>query len=181
MLEYFKQKRAKKNISPTDEPVLTEEDELFFQRLTSEPEGPAPELPPRPQNLPVAGESSTNEQQLILHGDAERSSGSLSDSQAGAKKVPLPKSPSPVEEVDEDGKGKGKGKGKAKKNPFGFLRRGSATKRRASEEVKSPKSPTSESQKEADDLEAVMDQLNLSAVNNRVFSVSKESKEVLRK
>ena len=82
MLDYFSKKRAKRAApTATEEPVLTEEDELFLQRITSEAEGPAPDLPPRPQQLPVAGESSTNDQQLVLAGDSDWTPSSPKDAQ----------------------------------------------------------------------------------------------------
>lgn len=193
MLDYFNKKRAKKAAPvASEEPLLTEEDELFLQKITSEPEGSAPDLPPRPQTLPVAGETVGNDQQLVLRRSSsshEWTPGPLKDAQTelmhGAHAVPLPRSPEardiplPGESPLEEDEGKGKGKAKDKKHPFAFLRRGSSTKRKAAEETKGPKSP--QEQKEAEDLEDIMEQLNFSAVNNRVFSVSKESRELLRK
>jgi hypothetical protein len=45
--------------------------------------------------------------------------------------------------------------------------------------VKQPDPESSEAKKEEDELTSVLDQLNLSAVNNRVFSFSKESTKLM--
>jgi hypothetical protein len=49
----------------------------------------------------------------------------------------------------------------------------------AAENLKQPTPESSEAKKEEDELTSVLDQLNLSAVNNRVFSFSKESTKLM--
>lgn len=204
MLEYFNTKRARSKSpipqSTTKEaPVLSEEDEAFLHRIAEEgtppelPERPAPPLPQRPQNLPEAGNTQDNNAQIAL--------------MDGAQRVPLPdetKSPdiSPchageglnsidhtrVEEVGKTGK----------RSKWSFLRRDSRdTKRKATatdlmsaaENLKSADAQLNdegqvsdpEVQREEAEMTSVLEDLNLAAVNNRVFSISKESQELLHK
>ena len=217
MMEYLKkrQKRASVQLAEKpeeathdsenteDQPVLSEEDELFLRRITSEPEGTPPELPPRPQDLPVTGETSGNDQQLVLHQSAVDSplpspsygGNGQAAGLAAPSEIPLPKSPG-LEPEHRSTKGKpnkkdkGKGKEKEKKDRWAFLRRGSGTKRKAAaadlqSAADGPNRPggadKDEAAKEQEELAGVMEQLNLAAVNNRVFSMSAESRDLLRK
>ncbi|KAH7088556.1 hypothetical protein FB567DRAFT_341684 [Paraphoma chrysanthemicola] len=164
---------------PAAEPVLDEEDQVFLERLAaiaSEPEGDAPPLPNRPA-------------QVVDDKD----------------KIPLPQSPPEVTaESSEKGKGKASGLDR-KKSVMSYF---SLDRFKKGDKDKAPKDKTGKlSEKErlslADDLQAaaeatkvndaeeqkkedkeltdILDQLNLSAVNNRVFSFSKESEELLNK
>ncbi|KAL8732852.1 MAG: hypothetical protein Q9166_002453 [cf. Caloplaca sp. 2 TL-2023] len=191
-----KEPRAEVEEKPDDVegPVLSEEDEAFLHRIATE--GTPPPLPerPRPQDLPVVGEAEGNNAQLVLLKDAQE--------------VPLPSAPdTPAEEVasviESDGPEKAKGKQKEGKKPFrwSFLRRDSRdSKRKAQAETatnlmgvaEGPKSadaqpnedhvvPDPEAKQEEAEMTAIMDDLNLAAVDNRVFSISKESKELLQK
>jgi hypothetical protein len=127
----------------------------------------------------------------------------------GAEKVALPASPPAIEreqeverqldqaideattaaeEEDEGKKGKSKGKGKAKelkpKRPLSSYFSMKSKKSSKSGEVEKVSSPATQAEaaaKEAEDLTSVLDQLNLAAVNNRAFSFSKESQELLEK
>ncbi|KAL6718880.1 hypothetical protein ACLMJK_003114 [Lecanora helva] len=207
MMEYFSAKRAKSK-SPmrptqqTETPLLTEEDEAFLARIQDEgtppelPERPGPPLPQRPQDLPVAGEVEGNNAQIAL--------------MDGSQNIPLPDVPdTPDDDVEtaepeeiEQEKGKGKGKKKeGKKTKWSFLRRDSRDVKRksknatatdlmsAAENLKSPDAQPNEDHivsdpeatKEEEEMASVLEDLNLAAVNNRVFSVSKESQELLRK
>ncbi|KAL8716304.1 MAG: hypothetical protein Q9220_000209 [cf. Caloplaca sp. 1 TL-2023] len=206
MISYFSSKKGKEpavkveeNPEDVEGPILTEEDEAFLHRIATEgtppplPERP-PALPERPQDLPIAGEAEGNNAQLILLEDAHN--------------IPLPSAPeTPTEEVATAIEGevpeKEKGKHKEKKNPFkwSFMRRDSRDgKRKAqaatamdlkgvAEQLKSADAQPNEEHtvsdpeatKEEQEMTAIMDDLNLAAVDNRVFSISKESKDLLHK
>ena len=204
-MEYFSSKRTKAK-SPsrieqqTETPVLTEEDEAFLAQIDTQdtppelPERPGPPIPQRPQDLSVAGESSGNDAQIALFDDSQN--------------IPLPGVPDTPEETVttaapeelEHGKGKGKER-EGKKSRWSFLRRDSRDIKRkhkqttatdlmaAAEHLKpSDAQPNEdhivsdpEAKKEEEEMASVLEDLNLAAVNNRVFSVSKESQELLRK
>lgn len=211
MRSYFSSKKGKEAAvkSPEEKPeekpedveapVLTDEDEAFLHRIATEgtppplPDRPPP-LPSRPQDLPVVGETEGNEGQLILLSDAQN--------------VPLPSAPeTPAEEtataIEGETSDKTKEKPKEHKKPFkwSFLRRDSRDgKRKAqtaaatdlmgvAEALKpSDAQPNEdhvvsdpEAKKEEEEMTAIMDELNLAAVNNRVFSISNESKDLLQK
>ena len=207
MRSYFGSKKGKERVKTPEEkpedvevPVFTEEDEAFLHRIATEgtppplPERP-PQLPERPQDLPVAGEIAGNEGQLVLLKDAQE--------------VPLPSAPdTPVEDVaiaieGEPSSERGKEKHKESKKPFrwSFMRRDSRDGKRkaqvatatdlmgAAEGLKSPDAQPNEdhavsdpeAKKEEEEMTAIMDELNLAAVNNRVFSISTESKDLLHK
>ncbi|KAK7192787.1 hypothetical protein DPSP01_011210 [Paraphaeosphaeria sporulosa] len=185
---------------PAASPVLDEEDEKFMARLAAiaqEPEGERPPLPTRPAEVVENGEKKEGR-------DAQEA---LMD---GADKVPLPMSPPEVTVSDADKQGLGRKKsvmgyfalaqsrfkkatekkdadGKAKEKD----QKKAATitpkdKQRAADDLLSAaESAKTEEQKEKEkeqqDLTAILDDLNLSAVNNRVFSFSKESEELFGK
>jgi hypothetical protein len=186
------------NDEPAAEPVLDEEDQMFLERLTaiaSEPEGEAPPLPTRPvQVTDEKGETRTGRDAQIALMD-------------GADKVALPMSPPDVTaESSEKGKEKAAGGLDRKKSVMSYFSLDRFKK--GGDKDKAPKDKTDklsekERSKMADDLLAaaetakaaedeeqrkenkeltdILDQLNLSAVNNRVFSFSKESEELLQK
>ena len=208
MLKHLTRKKSQKQkevVEPEqpEQPVLTEEDEAFLQRIAEEgtpPPLPArrPPLPERPLNLPVVGEPEGNEAQLILY---------------EAKDTPLPEYPdTPItrtplalsedeEETFVNNKGKELVKSPMKKTKWSFLRRDSRDSKRksqavtatdlmsAAEGLKSSDAQLNEDgnisdhemQKEEQEMTNVLEQLNLAAVNNRVFSMSRESQELLRK
>lgn len=175
-----------------EEPVLTAEDEAFLHRIANE--GTPPPLPERPfKHLPLAGETAGNESQVALFD--------------GPQNIPLPDVPdTPEQELDrllgdeKDAKGKGKAKTKTSKPLFtwSFHRRDSRDSKLKDKETaatdlmsvaeglkahphEGAPETDSELKKEEEELTAVLDQLNLAAVNNRAFSISKESQELLRK
>ncbi|KAJ4350129.1 uncharacterized protein N0V89_008750 [Didymosphaeria variabile] len=185
---------------PAASPVLDEEDEKFLARLAAiaqEPEGPRPPLPSRPAEVVENGEKKTGR-------DAQQA---LMD---GADKVPLPTSPPEVTVSDADKEGLGRKKSvmgyfalaqarfkKAtdKKDADGKdskskeKRKSTITpkdKQKAADDLLSAAAAAKteeqkEKEKEEQDLAAILDDLNLSAVNNRVFSFSKESEELFNK
>ncbi|KAI4232332.1 MAG: hypothetical protein LQ349_005092 [Xanthoria aureola] len=201
MMSYFTSKKGKEVADKVEGapdnvegPVLSEEDEAFLHRMATE--GTPPPLPerPHPQDLPVVGEAEGNNAQLVLLEEAQH--------------VPLPSAPdTPAEVVASDlDRGipdKSKGKQKEEKKPFrwSFLRRDSRdSKRKAQAETAADLMGVAEGLKSADaqpnedhavsdpearreeaEMTAIMDDLNLAAVDNRVFSISAESKELLHK
>lgn len=180
------------------EPVLDEEDQIFLERLAaiaSEPEGDAPPLPTRPM------EATDNKGEHKIGRNAQEA---LMD---GADKIELPQSPT---EVSDKGKGKEKSSGlERKKNVMSYFSLDRFKKAdKGVDKEKTPKDKTdkltekeravmaddllaaaekskaedeAERKKEDKELTDILDQLNLSAVNNRVFSFSKESEELLNK
>ncbi|KAH7380646.1 hypothetical protein BKA66DRAFT_560097 [Pyrenochaeta sp. MPI-SDFR-AT-0127] len=184
---------------PAAEPVLDEEDQRFLERLAAiadEPEGPAPPLPTR---RPVEVIDDNGEKRVGR--DAQEA---LMD---GADKVALPMSP-PETTADTNDKGKEKAKDGGlgrKKSVMSYFssaipkfnkKDGEKDKKKAAVTDKdraqladdllsaaaASKNPElTEAQKEDKELTDILDQLNLSAVNNRVFSFSKESEELLNK
>lgn len=181
------------------EPVLDEEDEKFLERLAaiaSEPEGTPPPLPTR--RMEVIDDNG----QKKVGRDAQEA---LMD---GADKVALPTSPP---EVTAESTGKGKEKAidgllERKKSVMSYFSTkfskkdgDKKTKDTKKAEVITDKdraqfaddllaaaeaakiAELDETQRENKELTDILDQLNLSAVNNRVFSFSKESEELLTK
>ncbi|KAG0650160.1 hypothetical protein D0Z07_3144 [Hyphodiscus hymeniophilus] len=163
MLEYFSYKKIKKHQAEkraetqVQSPLLNEEDENFLERIVSA-EGTPPPLPERPHGLgPEAGDTTGNSSQLVSHDGR-------------------------VDEKNDKGKGKENEKAKdAKKaNRFSFLTRSGTKKDKKlspNEKVVTP----DEAVKEEDDINKILDDLNLAAVNNRAFSISKESQELVQK
>ncbi|PGH07109.1 hypothetical protein AJ80_08046 [Polytolypa hystricis UAMH7299] len=162
-------------------PVLTDADEEFLNRLTASAE--------------AASESTST----AVGQDAQLA---LMD---GAQDIPLPQSPTgqaPTRELsagdgglEEKGEGKQGEKSPKAKNfrPWSWIRESGDKWRREntaaglSNIVHGLKAPDAkadegeEAKKEEEDLEDVLESLNLAAVNNRVFSFSDETQELLRK
>ena len=199
----YKQTAVAEESEQSEQPVLSEEDEAFLQRIAEEGQPPPlPQrrtiLPERSLDLPVAGDTEANNAQLILY---------------EAKDTPLPEVPdtpiirTPVVLSEDEGEETAKGKEKEsvklgkKKTKWNFLRRDSRDSKRKSQITTgadlmsaakglNPQDAQSnedgnvsdhEAQKEEQEMANVLEQLNLAAVNNRVFSMSKESQELLRK
>ncbi|KUI69077.1 hypothetical protein VM1G_04196 [Cytospora mali] len=137
---------------PGPGPILTDDDELFFERLTSESgysdeDGKRPPLPPRVLTPDISWDSDTDE--------ARKNDGAV------------------------DGKGKGKVNDEEKKgnSRFSFFVRKSGKK--DSLEPTNLAVPLAEEERERDDISHILDDLNLSARNNKTFSLSKESAELV--
>lgn len=180
MMEYIAYKKFKKNRDQkvkdradhraaevrTDGPVLTDDDERFFERLTSEDgysdvDGNRPPLPPRVKTPDYSWDSET-------------------DSYVGPRK-----------DEDEQGQAvqtKGKGKDNNDETSGGGLKRGGTINRlnlwirRPKKDTLEPTNaeiPAAEEEREKDDLSRVLDDLNLAARNNKTFSISKDSQELV--
>jgi len=202
-MQYFNQiknRRRSSQISSPPKPVLTDEDEAFLQKVTSDPEHA---LKPAAQN------------------ETQGSEGLPEDSQApaideGALDVPLPTSP-----VEEFGKELGEEERKTREQPGDtrsesepakaqddsvpekkkrwsgmFWKKSSDTKKNKgtsptdkskSEVTTAPSTTTAAAdsgeaaRKDQEDMTDILERLNLAADNNRVFSVSEETQELLRK
>ncbi|KAJ8070353.1 hypothetical protein OCU04_000733 [Sclerotinia nivalis] len=173
-------------------PILNEEDEYFLHRFISAEETPPP-LPQRRPTLPVrpserriegrgmgdeAGEWRDNELQMILREDGEGE----------------------TVEKDKVDKVRGKGKGKTgnegekindntekaanKWKRLSFLHKGKKekdTKDKNPGLQPDPNISDTEAQREQDDLTKVLDDLSLTASNNRAFSLSPDSTVLVQK
>lgn len=147
-------------------PVLTDDDELFFERLTSEngysdEAGKRPPLPPRVKTPDYAWDSD------------ETDTGGGSNDKAKGK----------ADEKDQ------KDKKPIKKGLTFFLRHPTTTITTAKDGDSSNRNlkptnlaiPIAEEEREKQDLSRVLDDLNLSARNNKTFSMSKDSQELVGK
>jgi hypothetical protein len=186
------------------DPVLDEEDQIFLERLAaiaSEPEGTPPPLPQRTKRMETVDDKGERK----VGRDAQEA---LMDR---ANEVQLPMSPpEAAADTSDKGKGKATHGGLArKKSVMSYFQLPKFNKKDGDKaKVKSPKekkivvteqertqfaddlhaaaeaakqAELTDAQKEDKELTDILDQLNLSAVNNRVFSFSKESEELLNK
>ncbi len=202
-MDYLSAKRQRvKSPAPPSEitatedelPVLTEEDEAFLHRIATEgtppelPERPGPSLPTRPQDLHEVGNPNGNDAQIALMN--------------GAQNIPIPDTPDTPEGVLSSAENtpteKQVMKEGTKKSRWSWLRCDSRDAKRqktatdlmsAAEGLKSADAQPNEdgqvsdpeAKKEEEEMQNVLEELNLAAVNNRVFSISKESQELLHK
>ena len=186
MLSYLKSKRGKSPApTQTKEPVLTTEDEEFIQRITSEAVAPAdvslpPTPPARPQFLQDAELEEAEPLALVKSNrDTEDTKNEFgvhqdpSDTSAGHASV--------------------KDKLNTARSKWNWGRKDSRDAKRqatasdlmsAAENVKARESDDDtdeEAKKEAREMADALEGLNLAAVDNRVFSISKETTELLAK
>ena len=191
MLDYFTPKKGKaparqQSARRESEPLLSDSDEQFLQKITSQIEGTPPPLPDRQ----IAGDPTGNNAQLVLFSD-------------DAQDVPLPDVPdTPQEEASSTQKVKSPTSptsptAAAKKRRWSFLQLGRRRDRQATAstldsamaDMKAAEAAGLEPQavsadeatKEKDEVTDVLEKLNLAAVNNQVFSFSEESRVLLRK
>ena len=190
MLSYFtsrlrKEGQEQSNESPRS-PVLNEEDETFLKKITSD-EQPPP-LPKRPTVI-------------LDNGKQVKEKETKSAVLEGADQIPLPKTPS-VEESAQESMDKGKAKAekeveeKKRRNYWSYIPsvprinfpKNQSREQAASElqvvaeaikEGKDLNADGSEREKEKKDLISILDGLHLEAVNNRVFSFTKESQKLM--
>jgi hypothetical protein len=184
VLEFLtKKKEVAKAEQGVKSPVLRKEDEDFLERLTAEAQLPPSEL------VLFEGNKSTDAQARLMD---------------GADQIPLPTSPAEAERTDplnskvaegqKDDKNKKKDASKRqsylsyiqKRIPFGkeHNRKQAGTDlQTVANAVKAgdslaPQVSPEEAEKEKQDMTKILDDLNLSAVNNRAFSFSKESQKL---
>jgi hypothetical protein len=193
---------------PAASPVLDEEDEAFMARLaaiTDEPEGNRPPLPNRPVVILDGGEKKVGKDaQEALMAGADKVPLPMSppevifdEDKTLDKAVDNAVENAPTQKKEKGGvmsyfalaqnkfkRGTDKYKEESKeKKAAKFTEKERKTAAddllAAAESSKSPEQ--TEAAKEQEDLTNILDQLNLSAVNNRVFSFSKESEELMNK
>ncbi|KAF2644595.1 hypothetical protein P280DRAFT_465897 [Massarina eburnea CBS 473.64] len=182
---------------PAASPILDDEDQKFLERLAAisqEPEGTPPPLPERPAVV-------------VQDGEKKRGRDAQEALMNGAEKVPLPMSP-PEVTVDDTDKQKAKESMTRKKSVMSYFSLAQAKFKQAADKDKSKErkkekisdkdrhqladnllaaaavaktTDQKEVEKENADITAILDDLNLSAVNNRVFSFTKESEELFAK
>ncbi|ORY02935.1 hypothetical protein BCR34DRAFT_492762 [Clohesyomyces aquaticus] len=184
-------------------PVLDDADEKFLERLAAlaaEPEGTPPPLPERHAVTLDNGEKKTGQEaREISINDPGQIPLPMSPPEVTVEDTD--KTKSTVEQGEADGKTKksvmgyfslaqskfksathkehkDKGKGKEKVTDHG-KEQAANDLHSAAEAAKTTEEK--EADKEREDLTAILDQLNLGAVNNRVFSFSKESQELMDK
>lgn len=175
MLEYFAYKKVKQHkadklakqtlLEPT--PVLSDEDAQYLARIAEE--GTPPPLPTRPSamNLPEAGDATANAAQLVPLPPTTPSENEITSSTANTNKA-------------DKGKGKAtESTGIQKAGRLAFIT--SRFGKRDGLEPTNKVVPPSEVEKEEDDINKILEELNLSAVNNRAFSLSKESQVLVQK
>ncbi len=177
-INYIKSKAHLATARKSEAPVLTDEDEKFLDHITSQ-ENPPP-LPARPEGLKPVKDA-----QLALLD--------------GAQNIPLPPgTPSELTEepnmLPEDQKAVIASK---QKTAWSWLRRDSRDGKRQLNEATAASlddiaadlkkrdvedtNDEKEAQREEEDMTIMLDRLNLAAINNRVFSISDETQELLQK
>lgn len=191
---------------PAASPVLDDADEKFLERLAAlaqEPEGTPPPLPERPFVIQEGGEKKVGKdaQEALVAGadkvplptsppeitieDSERGKEKAKDDGLSRKKSVMSyfalAQSKLKRSTDKEGKEKDKDSKEKKKDKIKDKDRAKAANdlHAAAEAAKTAEE--NEAEKEKQDLTEILDQLNLSAVNNRVFSFSKESEELLNK
>lgn len=145
-------------------PVLTDDDELFFERLTHEDgytdeDGKRPPLPPRAKTPEYVWESDTD-------GDSAKQMVSQAPIKTAADEKESSSSP-----ADD--------KKPSTKSRLTFWRRPTAGQ--GGLEPRSAAITPEEEAREKDDLSRVLDDLNLGARNNKTFSLSADSQELVGK
>ena len=186
----------------SEQPVLDEEDEAFLHRITSEDDPPP--LPARPGSssetvITEGSAQKVKDAQIALMDGADKIPLPETPAQEDQGKD-LVVEPEEQETAVTEDKGKEKATDGPKTNKWSWLRRDSRTKRTAqtatattlddvAASLKSPDAkpnedgivPSPEAQKEEEEMSLALERLNLAAVNNRVFSISKESQDLMQK
>ena len=176
MLGYLKSKRAKSPTTSTavEEPILTTEYENFLKTLTSEDAASG-----STQQLPEAGDPTGNNAQLVpLNQQVDSPPTGLSETLQEEPKVSKEEKQkrskwSWMRRDSRDAK-----KGDSVKGLKKSLEHGKAS---AEEPEEGITKADDEAEKEQHEMSEALDKLNLAAVDNRVFSLSKETRELLSK
>lgn len=192
MLEYFTYKKIKKHrdakenarqdlsgntaSTPSSDgtggPVLTDDDELFFERLTSEngyadEAGMRPPLPPRVKTPDYTWDSDEN--------SSTTAPATNNNNNSGSNKTEISKTKTGEKDTNPAKRG------------FSFLVRHNPITAKKDNNRSSSLKPTNlavplaEEEREKNDLSRVLDDLDLSARNNKTFSLSKDSQELVSK
>ncbi|KAL9623679.1 MAG: hypothetical protein Q9160_002135 [Pyrenula sp. 1 TL-2023] len=216
-INYIKAKAHLSTANKSEAPVLSDEDEQFLKRITSDGET-APPLPKRPdvQDLPVTGETKGNDAQIALMDGAQYLTLPESPTEVEEKEKQLetidtlaqqeqpaisPEKPSDTKEEKPAEQTTEKTKDKSKRPKWSWLRRDSQGSKRkkakdataddskdAADSLKAGQDDAAgaetlekEAKQEEEDMTVMLERLNLAAVNNRVFSISDETQELLQK
>ncbi|KAF7913715.1 uncharacterized protein EAF01_000121 [Botrytis porri] len=173
-------------------PILNDEDEYFLHRFISA-EGTPPPLPQRKPTLPArpsergnegitmgdeAGEWRNNELQMILREDEdEDGEGIERENETKAQGKGKEKIGEEGEKIDDTTEKVAK-----KWKRLSFLHRGKKERdAKATGLQPDPNISDTEAQREQDDLSRVLDDLSLTASNNRAFSLSPDSTVLVQK
>ncbi|KIX03009.1 uncharacterized protein Z518_06559 [Rhinocladiella mackenziei CBS 650.93] len=179
-IDYIKAKARLATSHKSEVPVLSEEDEQFLDHITSQ-ESPLP-LPAR-DGAPTSGKDA----QIAL--------------MDGAQNIPLPETPDEVtgepEMIPDSGKAETEHSKTKPRIRWSWLRRDSRDVKREGREVTAAglediaqnlkraeledSDEVKRAKREEEDMTIVLERLNLAAVNNRVFSISDETQELLQK
>ncbi|KAF7719764.1 Uncharacterized protein PECH_005675 [Penicillium ucsense] len=204
-MQYFNQiknRRRSSQISSSHNPVLTPEDEAFLTKVTSDPENqpePVAQNESRPLEGPAGGSGTLVTDDKLHEATSAAAPAEELGKQLGEEemlkdeqKIGVKKDTEPVKSNDAPAADK-------KKNRWNsmFWKKGTASDKgkekqstqNASEiDAVKPSStannatPTAtEARQEQEDMTDILDRLNLAADNNRVFSLSDETQELLRK
>lgn len=153
-------------------PVLTDDDELFFERLTHEgryadEDGKRPPLPPRAKTPDYSWDSSDTDGDSLQQQGAKKGQGGLDVAVADPKA-----SSTSTDEKKPSGKSR---------LAFWVRRQTSTSQKSKSLEPASAAAALSpaEEARESEDLSRVLDDLNLAARNNKTFSLSQDSQELV--
>jgi len=179
-INYIKAKAHLATSKPSETPVLSEEDEQFLDRITSQ-ENPPP-LPARPDIV-----APLRDAQVAL--------------MDGAQNIPLPETPNEVTEEptmiqNAAEAGTMESAATKPKATWSWLRRDSREIRQQGRETtaaglddivanlkkaeEEDSDEVKEAKREEEDMTIVLERLNLAAINNRVFSISDETQDLLR-
>ncbi|KAJ5174612.1 uncharacterized protein N7482_000489 [Penicillium canariense] len=195
-MQYFNQikhRRRSSQILKPPNPVLTAEDEAFLQQVTSDPENRRKSTA---QNEPLASEGPTESSQQPVLGDgaldiplpaspAEEFGKELGEEERKARErrddMKTESAPAKLQDTPAPEKKKRWSTIFRKKNSDTDKDREPTTAGDLKTETSTPTSNGQEAQKDQEDMTDILDRLNLAADNNRVFSVSDETQELLRK
>ncbi|KAL5331764.1 hypothetical protein ACEPPN_001302 [Leptodophora sp. 'Broadleaf-Isolate-01'] len=175
MMEYFAYKKVKKHqaekkaAAGQQSPLLDEKDESFLRRVISA-EGTPPPLPARPHGLPEAGDFTGNASQMVVH------DGNTVAEEEGHRRSSKDKGKGKEKENEKSAETDGKKHGR-----FAFLSRVGTKKHKDGLKPDTKVVTPNEAAAEENDINKVLEDLNLSAINNRAFSISDESQQVLQK
>jgi hypothetical protein len=191
---------------PAASPILDDEDQKFLERLAAisqEPEGTPPPLPTRPVEVVEDGEKKMGKdaQEAIMDGankvplpmsppavtdqdekDKARNGMTRRKSVMSYFSLAQAKFKQATEkDKSKEKEPKSKETKESKKEKISAKERSQLADNLLAAAAVTKSAEQVEAEKEQADMTAILDQLNLSAVNNRVFSFSKESEELFAK
>ncbi|PWY80355.1 hypothetical protein BO94DRAFT_470942 [Aspergillus sclerotioniger CBS 115572] len=175
------------SLRQSHDPVLTAEDEAFLQEIMSDPANQGPVSPSTEVDnhlspvSPVPTETLETSQSPVS--PAEEFGRELGEEERKAREKT-----ERSQSVSQDSKAEASSQ---KRGPWSWIRRKSTVEKKVP--IPPPFSPTQndvqpserkdddEAKQEAEDMTEILERLNLAAENNRVFSISDETRELLRK